>query len=184
MSEFTDELLSLSTCCFNNVFNKVCSNVCAAALSLIDQEREGGQIDRTLLKDTADECIQRERARVSYYLHASSEAKLIKLVIDEGTALVKQAEYAASNKDFIKIMIELHDKYLTYVTGCFMNDSLFRKVKCVEVFKGFYETERKHRRLTWVYSLGTCNIIGKFEAKPVELVVTPYQVLVNDFYAD
>ncbi|GJZ58764.1 cullin-1-like protein isoform X3 [Tanacetum coccineum] len=111
----------------NLVFNKVCSKVCAAALSL--------------------------------------------LVIEEGTALVIQAEYAASNK----IMIELHDKYLTYVTGCFMNDSLFRKVKCVEVFKGFYETERKHRRLTWVYSLGTCNIIGKFKAKPLELVVTPYQ---------
>ncbi|GJY98359.1 RNA-directed DNA polymerase like protein, partial [Tanacetum coccineum] len=80
------------------VFNKVCSKVCAAALSLIDQEREGEQIDRTLLKDTADECIQRERARVSHYLHASSEAKAIVLVIDEGTALVKQAEYAASNK--------------------------------------------------------------------------------------
>ncbi|GKA29620.1 RNA-directed DNA polymerase like protein, partial [Tanacetum coccineum] len=148
------------------VFNKVCSKVCAAALSLIDQEREGEQIDRTLLKDTvcvfvevgmgrmecyekgfehsmihgtseyysreaskwilddscpdymlkADECIQRERARVSHYLHASSEAKLIEdvqisginkgldlvssvfkqLVIDEGTALVKQAEYAAT----------------------------------------------------------------------------------------
>ncbi|PPR94099.1 hypothetical protein GOBAR_AA26572 [Gossypium barbadense] len=25
-------------------------------------------------------------------------------------------------------------------------------VKCVEVFKGFYETKTKHRKLTWIYS--------------------------------
>ncbi|KAF7813662.1 Cullin-1 [Senna tora] len=48
-------------------------------------------------------------------------------------------------------------------------------VKCVEVFKEFYQTKTKHRKLTWIYSLGTCNISGKFDAKPVELVVTTYQ---------
>ncbi|PKI41796.1 hypothetical protein CRG98_037796, partial [Punica granatum] len=48
-------------------------------------------------------------------------------------------------------------------------------VRCVEVFKEFYQTKTKHRKLTWIYSLGTCNIIGKFEAKPVELIVTTYQ---------
>ncbi|XP_061988983.1 cullin-1-like isoform X1 [Rosa rugosa] len=48
-------------------------------------------------------------------------------------------------------------------------------VKCVEVFKGFYETKTKNRKLTWIYSLGSCNIIGKFEAKVIELVVSTYQ---------
>ncbi|KAK4748496.1 hypothetical protein SAY87_015082 [Trapa incisa] len=48
-------------------------------------------------------------------------------------------------------------------------------VRCVEVFREFYQTKTKHRKLTWIYSLGTCNIIGKFEAKPVELIVTTYQ---------
>ncbi|KAJ1412646.1 Winged helix-like DNA-binding domain superfamily [Sesbania bispinosa] len=48
-------------------------------------------------------------------------------------------------------------------------------VKCVEVFKDFYETKTKHRKLTWIYSLGTCNIIGKFEPKTIELVVSTYQ---------
>jgi len=38
-------------------------------------------------------------------------------------------------------------------------------VKCVEVFKGFYETKTKHRKLTWIYSLGQCNVNGKFEQK-------------------
>ena len=52
------------------------------------------------------------------------------------------------------------------------------QVRCVEVFKGFYETRTKHRKLTWIYSLGTCNINGKFETKPIELIVSTYQVIV------
>ncbi|MBA0700766.1 hypothetical protein Goari_027163 [Gossypium aridum] len=48
-------------------------------------------------------------------------------------------------------------------------------VKCVEVFKGFYETKTKHRKLTWIYSLGTCHINGKFEQKIIELIVSTYQ---------
>ncbi|KMZ75284.1 putative Cullin-1 [Zostera marina] len=48
-------------------------------------------------------------------------------------------------------------------------------VKCVEVFKEFYQTKTKHRKLTWIYSLGTCNIIGKFDAKPMDIIVTTYQ---------
>ncbi|KAK4737734.1 hypothetical protein R3W88_001431 [Solanum pinnatisectum] len=48
-------------------------------------------------------------------------------------------------------------------------------VRCVEVFKEFYQTKTKHRKLTWIYSLGTCNINGKFESKTIELVVTTYQ---------
>jgi cullin 1 len=51
-------------------------------------------------------------------------------------------------------------------------------VKCVEVFKEFYQTKTKHRKLTWIYSLGTCNISGKFDAKPIELIVTTYQAAV------
>ncbi|XP_031258581.1 cullin-1 [Pistacia vera] len=48
-------------------------------------------------------------------------------------------------------------------------------VKCVEVFKGFYETKTKHRKLTWIYSLGQCNISGKFDQKTIELIVSTYQ---------
>ncbi|KAK4265731.1 hypothetical protein QN277_026748 [Acacia crassicarpa] len=48
-------------------------------------------------------------------------------------------------------------------------------IRCVEVFKDFYQTKTKHRKLTWIYSLGTCNISGKFEPKTMELIVTTYQ---------
>ncbi|GJP55653.1 hypothetical protein CLOM_g14596 [Closterium sp. NIES-68] len=359
----------------------------------------------------AEECLKREKERVSHYLHASSEGKLLEKVqhelltqyeqqllekehsgcrallqddkvddlsrmyrlfcripkglepiatifrqhvTDEGTALVKQAEDAASNKKaekkdivgaqeqaFVRKVIELHDKYLQYVSHCFLNHSLFHKalkeafetfcnkgvggstsaellatfcdnllkkggseklsdeaiedtlekvvkllayisdkdlfaefyrkklarrllfdksanddhersiltklkqqcggqftskmegmvtdltlareqqaafeeyladnpgnspgidltvtvlttgfwpsykssdlalpaemVRCVEVFKEFYQTKTKHRKLTWIYSLGTCNVTGKFTAKPIELIVTTYQAAV------
>ncbi|OEL38156.1 Cullin-1 [Dichanthelium oligosanthes] len=56
-----------------------------------------------------------------------------------------------------------------------MASFFFLHVKCVEVFKEFYETRTKHRKLTWIYSLGTCNISAKFEAKTIELIVTTYQ---------
>ncbi|KAF3664459.1 Cullin-1 [Capsicum annuum] len=51
-------------------------------------------------------------------------------------------------------------------------------VKCVEVFKEFYQTKTKHRKLTWIYSLGTCNINGKFESKTIELILGTYQAAV------
>ncbi|CAK9159730.1 unnamed protein product [Ilex paraguariensis] len=48
-------------------------------------------------------------------------------------------------------------------------------VKCVEVFREFYQTKTMHRKLTWIYSLGTCNINGKFEQKTMELILKTYQ---------
>ncbi|XP_039162494.1 cullin-1 isoform X1 [Eucalyptus grandis] len=48
-------------------------------------------------------------------------------------------------------------------------------VKCVKVFREFYQTKTKHRNLTWIYSLGTCNIIGNFEPRSTELIVSTSQ---------
>ncbi|KAL5541836.1 hypothetical protein UlMin_009546 [Ulmus minor] len=48
-------------------------------------------------------------------------------------------------------------------------------VERVEVFREFYQTKTKHKKLTWIYSLGTCKIIGKFEPKTMELIVTTSQ---------
>ncbi|KAL5220115.1 hypothetical protein ABZP36_024828 [Zizania latifolia] len=48
-------------------------------------------------------------------------------------------------------------------------------VKCVEVFKVYYHSYKKQRKLTWIYSLGNCIVIGKFDAKPVELFLNTYQ---------
>lgn len=45
----------------------------------------------------------------------------------------------------------------------------------VEQFKEFYEASVKHRKLTWIYSLGNCHLKGNFDAKPIELIITTSQ---------
>jgi len=58
-------------------------------------------------------------------------------------------------------------------------------VRCVEVFQEFYSTETQHKQLNWIYSMGTCNIIGRFDGGPIEIMATPYQtailLLFNDY---
>ena len=48
-------------------------------------------------------------------------------------------------------------------------------VRCVETFKTFYEERTKHRKLTWIYALGTLTVKGALDAKPIELHVSPFQ---------
>ncbi|XRB06435.1 cullin 1 [Pycnococcus provasolii] len=47
--------------------------------------------------------------------------------------------------------------------------------KCVSVFKQYYEQKTKHRKLTWIYALGTCHLTGRFQAKSIELIVSTFQ---------
>ncbi|KAH0913681.1 hypothetical protein HID58_037002 [Brassica napus] len=51
-------------------------------------------------------------------------------------------------------------------------------VNCIESFKAYYEIKTKHRRLMWIYSLGNCNLTARFDAKPIELIVSTYQAAV------
>ncbi|KAK2631467.1 hypothetical protein EUGRSUZ_L02866 [Eucalyptus grandis] len=48
-------------------------------------------------------------------------------------------------------------------------------VKCVKVSRGFCQKERNGVHLNWIYSLGTCKVIGYFEQEPKKLKVTAYQ---------
>ncbi|KAF3627384.1 putative dentin sialophosphoprotein-like isoform X1 [Capsicum annuum] len=47
--------------------------------------------------------------------------------------------------------------------------------KGVESFKEFYQKKTKHWKLTWIFSLGQCNLNGKFEQKTIELILGIYQ---------
>ncbi|CAA7061300.1 unnamed protein product [Microthlaspi erraticum] len=51
-------------------------------------------------------------------------------------------------------------------------------INCIQVFKAYYELRTSHRRLVWIYSLGTCHVVGRFSAKPIELIVSTYQAAV------
>lgn len=49
-------------------------------------------------------------------------------------------------------------------------------VEGIEAFKEFYEGETKHRKLTWVYTQGTCVLKGNFKARAIEMVLSTLQV--------
>lgn len=49
---------------------------------------------------------------------------------------------------------------------------------CVQEFTKFYETRTSHRRLRWVHTLGTATLVGHFDAKKIELVVSTYQACI------
>ena len=57
-------------------------------------------------------------------------------------------------------------------------------LRCVEVFQDFYSTETQHRKLTWIYSLGFCNVIGKFDGGPIEMIATTYQTAILLLFND
>ena len=48
----------------------------------------------------------------------------------------------------------------------------------MECFKRFFEISNKHRKLTWMYALGTAHLRGSFDAKPIELVLTTFQAAI------
>jgi len=54
----------------------------------------------------------------------------------------------------------------------------------VEVFKEWYETRTKHRKLTWIYALGICTLNGQFQARPIELQVSTFQAAVLLLFND
>lgn len=58
----------------------------------------------------------------------------------------------------------------------------------VEAFQAFYNTQNPHRRLNWIYSLGTVTLKGWFDKRPLELTMSTAQaavcMLFNDPAAD
>ena len=55
---------------------------------------------------------------------------------------------------------------------------------CIDGFTGFYATKFESRRLTFVYSLGSCHVVGNFGSKSFKMVVTPYQAIVMMLFND
>ncbi|XP_060174870.1 cullin-1-like [Lycium barbarum] len=179
----------------------------------------------------AEECLKKEKDRVSHYLHVSTETKLLEKVQNEllvvytnqllekersgfrallrddkvedlsrmyrlfsrisnglepvanmfkqhvtaeGMDLVQQAEDTASTKAessgsgeqvFVRKLIELHDKYMAHVTGCFANNSLFHKalVAAFEIFRSKIVSGNSSAELLY----GCDNILKKGESEKI-----------------
>ncbi|XP_060668646.1 cullin-1 [Ziziphus jujuba] len=108
-------------------------------------------------------------------------SKMEEMVTDFTLAKDNQTSFEGylNNKPHAYLGIDLTVTVLT--TGSWPSYKSFdlnlpaEMVKCVEVFREFYQTKTKHRSLTWIYSLGSCKISGKFEPKTMELIVTTSQ---------
>ncbi|KAF8392611.1 hypothetical protein HHK36_022958 [Tetracentron sinense] len=48
-------------------------------------------------------------------------------------------------------------------------------IDCMNIFSKFYGSKTSHRRLTWIFSLGTCNVIGRFDPRSTEMQLSTYQ---------
>lgn len=47
--------------------------------------------------------------------------------------------------------------------------------QCVNLYQEYHDSHTKHRKLTWVYSLGTVQMKGFFKAKTIEMSMSTYQ---------
>ena len=54
----------------------------------------------------------------------------------------------------------------------------------IEVFKDFYSSRAQHRKLTWIYSLGQCQVQSKFDSKTMELILSTFQAAVLMLFND
>ena len=48
----------------------------------------------------------------------------------------------------------------------------------IDTFTRYYESRTSHRKLKWIHTLGTCVLTGRFDAKPIELVISTYQACI------
>lgn len=48
----------------------------------------------------------------------------------------------------------------------------------VKVFKEFYEDTTKHRRLSWMYTLGSCTLKAHFDKRSYEFVLNTLQAAI------
>ncbi|XP_024174245.1 cullin-1 [Rosa chinensis] len=135
--------------------------------------------DRRLSKDHEERILTQMKEQCGAPFTSKMEGMVTDLTLSEDIQMRFQ-EYLQSNPTLNHLEMDLTVTVLT--TGFWPSYKSFdvnipaEMVRCAEVFKGFYEAKAKHRKLTWVYSLGSCNIVGKFEPKKVELVVSTYQV--------
>jgi len=54
-----------------------------------------------------------------------------------------------------------------------------KMARSIELYKEYYHNKHEGKRKpTWMYSLGTCNVMVNFEQKPIELKVSTYQAAV------
>ncbi|KAH0765574.1 hypothetical protein KY285_001445 [Solanum tuberosum] len=156
---------------------------------IIDLTCRWKKLARRLLFDNSanDEHERSVLTKLKQQYGGQFTSKMERMVTDLTLARENQGNFEEylSNNPIANLGIDLTVTVLT--TGFWPSYKSFdlnlpaEMVRRVEVFKEFYQTKTKNRKLTWLHSLGTCNINGNFEQKTIELVVTTYQIETSSF---
>ncbi|KAG2490035.1 hypothetical protein HYH03_011500 [Edaphochlamys debaryana] len=149
------------------------------------------KLSRRLLQDksASDDHERSLLSRLKQQCGAQFTSKMEGMVTDLQLAKEKQQHFDDWLKDKgKKLSIDLSVTVLTtgfWPTYKSIEVALPREmVEGVEVYRSYYDSDSKHRKLTWIYTLGTAVLRGNFDSKPIEMQMNTLQaalcMLLND----
>ncbi|GFR52348.1 hypothetical protein Agub_g14894 [Astrephomene gubernaculifera] len=149
------------------------------------------KLSRRLLQDksASDDHERSLLSRLKQQCGAQFTSKMEGMVTDLQLAKEKQQHFDDWLKDKgKKLSIDLSVTVLTtgfWPTYKSIEVALPREmVEGVEVYRSYYDMDSKHRKLTWIYTLGTAVLRGNFDSKPIEMQMNTLQaalcMLLND----
>ncbi|KAG2429454.1 hypothetical protein HYH02_014036 [Chlamydomonas schloesseri] len=149
------------------------------------------KLSRRLLNDksASDDHERSLLSRLKQQCGAQFTSKMEGMVTDLQLAKEKQQHFDDWLKEKgSKLPIDLSVTVLTtgfWPTYKSIDVALPREmVEGVEVYRAYYDSDSKHRKLTWIYTLGNAVLRGNFDAKPIEMQMNTLQaalcMLLND----
>ncbi|KAG2422447.1 hypothetical protein HXX76_016017 [Chlamydomonas incerta] len=149
------------------------------------------KLSRRLLQDksASDDHERSLLSRLKQQCGAQFTSKMEGMVTDLQLAKEKQQHFDDWLKEKgTKLPIDLSVTVLTtgfWPTYKSIDVALPREmVEGVEVYRSYYDSDSKHRKLTWIYTLGNAVLRGNFEPKPIEMQMNTLQaalcMLLND----
>eukprot|EP00253_Pinus_taeda_P008338 PITA_08338 len=120
---------------------------------------------------------QKKLSKLKEPCGSSLISKMERMVKDFVVSKEIQAEFNNSAYNDMKLTLDVTVLNATRWPTC-KSSNLYlpsEMAACLVKFQEFYSLTYQHRTLTWAYSLGTCDIISKFDTTVIELSVTTYQ---------
>ncbi|RZC64713.1 hypothetical protein C5167_008404 [Papaver somniferum] len=164
-----------------DLFAEFCKKKLALRL-LFDKNSAEDHHERSFLSKLKQQCGAQFTSKMEGMVHDLESARNTQIRYKE--EYTNKIDYKEENTN----KIEFNVTVLT--TGYWPNYKTIdlrlpgEMVECVGSFKEFYQIDKKNRKLTFLYSMGSCNGTAKFQKKPIELIVTTHQAAVLVLFND
>jgi len=140
---------------------------------------------RLLLNRSASDDDERSLiTKLKYRCGAQFTSKLEGMLTDMNVSKDNQANFSTWIKSNDQIQLGMECSVTVLTTGFWptykVDDVTLptELIKCVDKFTQYYESRTSHRKLKWIHTLGTCVLAGKFDTKPIDLVISTYQACI------